>query len=648
MNYKVTYGRNTTKLTDEVHKQRVLDAHNGNIVALSEYVNNRTKVTYKCLKHDSVWEGRPSMVMGGITSCPCCKHENRVNMSKDTLESVKEKIYKKYGNEYEVLDTEYIDHKHKMTFRHNLADGTSHTVKSYVSRILYEGAGCPVCSGMQVSKGYNDIATTDPEIASWFVNKDETYVYAKSSNKKVDLKCPTCGYVVKKNLNQVTKDRDIRCPICKDGISYPNKFIFNCLLQIQDRLDFLEREYRPDWCKFSFNNYERQGIYDIYFGIGGKEYIIEMDGGFHNKYNHMSGQTMEESQYIDTQKDLLAESNGIYMIRIDSQYKGFEDRYEYLKTNIENSKLNEILPLDLINFDEANIKSQNSLLVDACRLWDEGRTASEIIAELHIPECSVSTYLKTGQKYSLCHNYSAKESCHRSIGRKVVCVNTKEVFKTIKDAERYYAVDGIGNCCEGKTHSAGKHKKTGEKLFWLFYEDYEKMNDEDVKRFLFDKLEYELTNDNFGKPVVCVTTGERFMTVIDAARKYNISDGGIRRCCQGEIYTSGKLEDGTPLRWLYLKDYRQMTEEEINEIKNSLKSRVKKVVCLNTKVIFNSTTIAGKWCSVGRGTIRRSALKERENGGKHPQTGESLQWLYLEDYIKDYDISTLTPYGVGA
>ena len=66
------------------------------------------------------------------------------------------------------------------------------------------------------------------------------------------------------------------------------------------------------------------------------------------------------------------------------------------------------------------------------------------------------------------------------------------------------------------------------------------------------------------------------------------------------------------------------------------------------KVIFNSTTIAGKWCGVGRGTIRRSALKERENGGKHPQTGESLQWLYLEDYIKDYDISTLTPYGVGA
>ena len=41
-------------------------------------------------------------------------------------------------------------------------------------------------------------------------------------------------------------------------------------------------------------------------------------------------------------------------------------------------------------------------------------------------------HLRTGQKYDLCHNYSARESYARSQGRKVVCVNTKEVFDTIK------------------------------------------------------------------------------------------------------------------------------------------------------------------------------------------------------------------------
>lgn len=209
-------------------------------------------------------------------------------------------------------------------------------------------------------------------------------------------------------------------------------------------------------------------------------------------------------------------------------------------------------------------------------------------------------------------------------------------------------MNGVGNCCEGKTHSAGKHKNTNKKLFWMFYEDYIKMSDDEIEKFFLDKKEYEKINNNFGKPVVCVTTDEEFMTAMDASRKYNVSDGGIRLCCQGKLNTSGRLADGTCLRWVYLEDYRKMTESEILKIKNNEKSRIKRVVCLNTNVVFNSATIAGEWCGVNKGTIRRSALKERASGGKHPETGEKLHWLYYEDYIKEFDESTLTPYGVGA
>ena len=355
---KIIYGRNTTKLTDEQHRQRIKDVHNGNIIALSSYIDTRHFVRYKCLKHNFEWNGRPNMIMGGSTSCPDCKHERRIEISSDTLDSLKEKIYNSCGNEYKVLDNEYFGHDHKMQFMHYPDDGGKpHIVISYPSRILNKKSGCPVCSGMQISKGYNDIATTDPEIASWFLNKEESYIYSKSSNKKVDFKCPTCGHISHKLINQVSRDRDIRCPICKDGILYPNKFIFNSLLQIQNKLDFLHREYQPNWCKFIYNNTTRKGIYDIYFGINNKQYIIEMDGGFHNKYNHMSGQTVEETQYIDKQKDLLAEKHNIHVVRIDSNYIGFEDRYEYLRTNIENSELKYILPLSLIDFNEANIKS---------------------------------------------------------------------------------------------------------------------------------------------------------------------------------------------------------------------------------------------------------------------------------------------------
>lgn len=644
---KIIYGRNATKLTDEQHRQRIKEAHNGNIIALSDFVNVRTFVRYKCLKHDFEWDGRPNMVMGGSTSCSDCQHDRRIEFLSDTIESVKEKIYNKYGGEYEVVDTEYFGHEHKMNFIHHRKDGISHPIYTTVGRIMAD-VECAVCCNQQIVKGFNDIATLDPEIASWFTNKEDTYIYTCHSNKKVDFTCPTCGHQMKKSLNQVSADRDLRCPVCKDGISYPNKFIFNSMLQIEDKLDFLDREHQPEWCKFPFKDYERQGIYDIYFGINGKEYIVEMDGGFHDKYNHMSGQTVEESHYIDSQKDLLAEQRDIHVIRIDSNYKGFEDRYEYLRNNIENSELKDILPLDLIDFDEANIKSQNSLLVETCKLWDKGYKACEIIAELHIPECSVSTYLKTGQKYGLCHNYSARESYRRSTGRKVICINTREIFDTIRDAEKHYKVDGIGNCCEGKTHSAGKHKITKEKLFWLFYEDYRKMTEEDIQKFLSDKIEYEMTNDVFGKPVVCVTTGEQFMTAMDASRKYKVADNGIRFCCQGKLNASGQLEDGTPLRWVFWEDYIKMTDEEIKLIKDNPKFRIKPVVCLNNKLLFNSATIAGKWCGVQKGAIRRCISNERASGGKHPETGEPLHWMYYEDYIKEFDKSTLTPYRVGA
>ena len=635
------------KLTDEEYKRRIDEIFDGNIVPLGEYINQRTKFPHKCLKHNNKFLGYPAALKSGQTGCKYCTGENRGQGHMDTIESIKERLFEKYGDEYELVDTEYFGHEHKMNFIHHLKDGRSHTLYSTIGRVMAD-CKCVVCHGKQVVKGFNDIATLDPEIASWFANKEETYIYTCHSNVKIEFICPTCGHHLKKSLNQVSKDRDVRCPVCKDGISYPNKLMYNIMLQIKDRLDFLDREYQPEWCKFPFRDYERQGIYDIYFGINGQQYIIEMDGALHYKDSKLSDLTIEESQYIDKQKDKLAINNNILIIRIDCNYIGLEDRYEYIKKNICSSILKDILPLHLIDFDEANRKSQQSLLVESCKMWDKGYRVQDIIEEIGIHKCNVSLYLKTGQKYGLCHNYSARESNIRSQGRNVVCVNTREIFETIRDAEKYYNVDGIGNCCDGKTYSAGKHKETNEKLFWLFYEDYIKMSEEDIKKYLSDKKEYELINNNFGKSVVCITTDEIFTNIMDASRKYEVSDTGIRYCCQGKTYTSGKLEDGTPLRWLYLEDYKKMTDEEKDALKNSIKSRIKKVVCLNTHVVFNSSTIAGKWCGVTKNVIRRSATKERASGGKHPETGEKLHWLYYEDYIKEFDESTLTPYRVSA
>ena len=53
---------------------------------------------------------------------------------------------------------------------------------------------------------------------------------------------------------------------------------------------------------------------------------------------------------------------------------------------------------------------------------------------------------------------------------KVKCITTNEIFNTIKEASEKYNINhsNIGQCCENKRKSAGKHPITGEKLVWEY------------------------------------------------------------------------------------------------------------------------------------------------------------------------------------
>lgn len=55
---------------------------------------------------------------------------------------------------------------------------------------------------------------------------------------------------------------------------------------------------------------------------------------------------------------------------------------------------------------------------------------------------------------------------------KVKCVNTNEVFETIKQASNYYNTyaESIISCCKGKRNYSGKHPITNEPLQWEYYD----------------------------------------------------------------------------------------------------------------------------------------------------------------------------------
>lgn len=555
------------RLTDEEYKRRIYDLYGDNVSVLEPYINQRTKILHKCNIHNFEWKARTRQMAEGHNGCVYCTSEKRSQGLTQNIEKVKEKLKRVCGNEFTLNDNnEYLGHNEKMYFTHHLSDGSSHVVYSKPDRIYNHK--CPVCSGMQVCVGFNDIWTTNPDLGYLLANPDDGFKYMQNSNKHTDFKCPSCGYICKdKSINQVSRDMDVRCPVCKDGISYPNKFIFNSLLQIKDKLDFLNREYRPKWCKFELKGKTRTGVYDIYFGINNKQYIIEMDGGFHTKIHSKDKRyTLDDIKYIDSMKDKLSIEHNIEMIRIDCSYD-YNDRYNYILHNILNSKLSEILPLELINFDEANVKSQKSLLIEACNLWNSGYTAHEIMTELNIGKWLVSSYLKQGQKYNLCNNYSAQNSVIRSFGVGVTCVNTGISYSTITEPSKIYNVDdkGILNCCRGNDFSAGKDFNTGEKLFWMYTDNYNKLNKKEIIKYLIDKKVKGYTENISGKAVYCTTTNEVFNSIMDAARAHGGNQSGIRKCCRREMNTSGSLPDGTKLAWMFLADYieiNNMTMEE--------------------------------------------------------------------------------------
>lgn len=61
-----------------------------------------------------------------------------------------------------------------------------------------------------------------------------------------------------------------------------------------------------------------------------------------------------------------------------------------------------------------------------------------------------------------------------SLCKSVICVNTLEIFRSITEAATYYNImkSDICKCCKGIIKSSGKHPVTGERLIWVYYNQW--------------------------------------------------------------------------------------------------------------------------------------------------------------------------------
>ena len=66
------------------------------------------------------------------------------------------------------------------------------------------------------------------------------------------------------------------------------------------------------------------------------------------------------------------------------------------------------------------------------------------------------------------------ESNEGKSNKKIICITTNETFESMKQASEKYNTNytSICLCCRRKRRYAGKHPVTGEKLEWMYLEDY--------------------------------------------------------------------------------------------------------------------------------------------------------------------------------
>ena len=79
-----------------------------------------------------------------------------------------------------------------------------------------KGVGCPFCANRKVLPGFNDLATTNPALASeWNYDKNTALTPSKvtcGSDKSVWWKCPICG--IEWNAKIANRNRGSGCPAC--------------------------------------------------------------------------------------------------------------------------------------------------------------------------------------------------------------------------------------------------------------------------------------------------------------------------------------------------------------------------------------------------------------------------------------------------
>lgn len=408
-----------TRTTEQfIEEMRVV---NPNLQILGEFTKADNKILTKCLVCEHEWTPKAIHLLDGH-GCPICAKISRRRTPEQFIKEVNTlspniKIKSKYTTLTEKIDCECQ---------------FGHTWSTYPKNLL-GGHDCPTCRDIQSRKNQS---LTQEEFEEYvykinpYIKVDGEYVNRVT---RVECHCTLCNH----SFTIKPKGARLFCPCCSDGVSYPNKFLRSLLEQLD--VEDLQFEYSPEWA----NRYR----YDSYFTYQQKQYIVEMDGGFHYDQN-FGEQTPEKVIERDKIKEKLAKGHNIKLIRIDCQVS---DK-DYISKNILNSVLSEIFDLSNIDWNECHANSLKSMVKQACDLYEEGYSSIKIAKILKCSVGSIMRYLKMGTEISWCNYPRPKEKYSFSVYKNDTLIGTFDNIQKCIDymnnnyEETFYRTQIYMNC----------------------------------------------------------------------------------------------------------------------------------------------------------------------------------------------------------
>lgn len=303
-----------------------------------------------------------------------------------------------------IIDYKYNNGKRMYKYKCNRCGfecGTNYSIRDKIYKDefwilegnLDGGKGCSCCCNPSkvVVENINSIYKTD----SWmipYIGEECSKTHTHCSHDKVGVTCPDCGKVKDKSIDTIFLLKSIACS-CSDGNSYISKHMFDFLNQLKEhkQIEEFNSEIKYKWCSF-YNPFKSKNTYGVYdFVLEHMNLIIETDGEFHRKDNTMSGQTKEESVWLDNTKDRLANEQGYEVIRISDNGD--------IKQNILNSNLNKLFDLSSIDWNKAEESASNNLVKIACEYKKNNTdlTTTEIGKIMGYCQSSIIKWLKKGK-----------------------------------------------------------------------------------------------------------------------------------------------------------------------------------------------------------------------------------------------------------